>query len=151
MIKFLCDRMLIKLGKWLRAAGYDTLFIAEHVDDVQMLNIAVKENRILLTCDSFFSEMNKNVIFLSANELEKNVKELNKKLKINWVLHPFSRCLKCNYILNKINKDEILEEIPPHVKEDLNNFKVCKKCKKIYWEGSHAKSMLKTLKRWNTI
>ena len=61
MIKFLCDRMLIKLGKWLRAAGYDTWFISEKVDDIQMLNIAVREKRVLLTCDNDLLDCNKGL------------------------------------------------------------------------------------------
>lgn len=143
--------MLIKLGKWLRAAGYDTLFIEEDTDDLKMLSKAITESRILLTCDRFFAEMNKNVVFISSSELEKSVQELNKKLKINWILHPFSRCLECNQILERVDKQEILEKLPMQVKENFSDFKVCKKCKKIYWEGSHAEDMLKTLKEWNTI
>jgi len=43
--------MLIRLGKWLRAAGYDTWFISEKVDDIQMFDIAVKKKRMLKRID----------------------------------------------------------------------------------------------------
>lgn len=32
-MKFLCDHMLSRLGKWLRAAGYDTEIIVSSISD----------------------------------------------------------------------------------------------------------------------
>ena len=46
-MKFLCDQMLARLGKWLRAAGYDARIIDEPLRDRQVLEIALAENRLL--------------------------------------------------------------------------------------------------------
>ena len=55
--------MLGKLAKWLKILGFDTLFFSRIGDD-ELLSIAQKENRVLLTRDTgllerahFVSEM----------------------------------------------------------------------------------------------
>ena len=52
-MKFIADRMLGRLSRWLRLFGYDTLEIRkqENEDDV-LLKLAAKEDRILISRDS---------------------------------------------------------------------------------------------------
>ena len=98
-MKFLCDQMLIRLGKWLRAAGYDTLIIEESIQDCEIYSLALQEKRFLITRDRHFLEMNDadgRVVWLESNEVEACAEELSKKLPINWLLIPISRCITCN-------------------------------------------------------
>lgn len=148
---FLCDQMLIGLGKWLRAAGYDTVFIEKSEKDRDILNLAVREGRILLTRDKHFTRMEAPqgvIVYLLANSIEACVKELSYKVKIDWFLRPFSRCLFCNtLLLDKFDKG-FLRQVPERVMRECNKFTYCPQCHKIYWEGSHTKNMLKQLKVW---
>ena len=50
-MKFLCDQMLARLGRWLRAAGYDTLIIEKSLDDKEIFKQAKEEKRLLITRD----------------------------------------------------------------------------------------------------
>ena len=52
----LCDRMLIRLGRWLRAAGYDTEIAADAIADRLLLDHAIREGRLLLTRDRKLAE-----------------------------------------------------------------------------------------------
>jgi len=49
-MKFIVDCMLGKLAKWLRMLGYDTKYIQD-ADDDDLVRIAVREDRLLLTRD----------------------------------------------------------------------------------------------------
>ena len=49
--RLLCDEMLQGLGRWLRAAGHDTAIAAGGVADTTLVELALAESRILVTCD----------------------------------------------------------------------------------------------------
>ena len=145
-MKFLCDQMLIRVGRWLRAAGYDTVVIEKTMDDRDIFNKALAEDRILITRDRHFLQFGPGkVIFLHSNGTEACIKELQSKLKINWLKAPFSRCLLCNTPLRE-GDPKVEKGIP----KDINQCQVCDQCGKSYWEGSHTRRMLKQLQFWNT-
>lgn len=50
-MRFLCDEMLVRLARLLRSAGYDTYLAAGGEPDPELLKVAVREGRILLTRD----------------------------------------------------------------------------------------------------
>jgi uncharacterized protein with PIN domain len=151
--RFLCDVMLARLGKWLRAAGYDTLIIQDNRPDSEIYALAKSEQRILLTRDHHFIEMakdDKNVIWFSINTLEDYIQELTKKLQINWLFKPFSRCLICNHLLI-LPPTEALKDLPEDVLQSSSHYWYCTHCQKIFWEGSHTKRMLQKLQSWDAL
>lgn len=153
-MKFICDQMLAGLGKWLRVAGYDTLIVDESIEDKEILSCALRENRLLLTRDRHFQEMQappKTVIFFKSNSLIECIRELNHELKINWLYAPFSRCLICNSALIEPSKEDILEQVPADIRARSEQFWFCPQCQKVYWEGSHTQKMQKQLQDWQTI
>jgi uncharacterized protein with PIN domain len=50
--RLLCDEMLARLGRWLRAAGHDTAIAEPGSTDRHLLHLARTEGRLLLTCDA---------------------------------------------------------------------------------------------------
>ena len=54
--RFLCDVMLARLARYLRAAGLDTTLAVESATDAQILRIAIDEGRWLLTADRKITE-----------------------------------------------------------------------------------------------
>jgi len=152
-MKFLCDQMLEDLAKWLRTAGYDTKISGPKESDQEIFDCAMKEERILLTCDRDFLEKkeNKSIVFLSGNDLQEYVKQLNLKLKINWLLRPFSRCLLCNSALVKPDPETILAQAPSDVIAHSQQFWYCPECQKLYWEGSHTEHMLDQLHQFQIV
>ncbi|MFQ5729332.1 MAG: DUF5615 family PIN-like protein [Waddliaceae bacterium] len=149
-MKFLCDQMLVRLGRWLRAAGYDTVVIETPLTDREILDKALKENRYLITRDRHFLDMKEAegiLVWLEANAVEECVEELSRKVLINWVKSPFSRCLLCNEVLKEA-EPEVLDRVPEDVRLNCKEFWRCEKCGKIYWMGSHTKRMLSKLREW---
>jgi len=150
-MRFLCDQMLVRLGRWLRAAGYDTEIVETSCSDKEIFQKAQCEGRLLITRDRHFLEFNdaaEVVVWLKANRLKECIQELNAQLKINWTKAPFSRCLVCNEKLSDAKPDDV-KQAPLSVQQRCQRFWVCPQCKKVYWEGSHTKRMLKTLQSWH--
>ncbi len=147
IMKFICDQMLIRLGRWLRAAGYDVEIIEKSLPDNEILQRALDQNRLLLTRDRhFLKTASKNVIWLQANALEDCICELTQKIAIDWLMNPFSRCTLCNQNLEEIITHD--SRIPANVKGQFNRYWICPSCKRIYWEGSHTQSMKLKLSCW---
>lgn len=149
--KFLCDQMLIRLGRWLRAAGYDTVIIEKSLPDSALLLQAQQEQRILLTRDKLFSEMKADpgrIVWLKSNSVKDCAQELSEKLSINWLLAPFTRCLLCNSVLEGAD-ESVIKQTPPDIQIRGIPLLHCRQCNKTYWEGSHVKRMLRQLQSWN--
>ena len=150
-VRFLCDEMLTGLARWLRAAGYDTEVCASAVADRSVLEHAIKDNRILLTRDQKLLEMRnaKNtVLWLNCNNIDSCVKELGKKVQINWLLDPFSRCMQCNTPLIVADTDK-LARVPDESRKLAHPLLYCPACDKVYWEGSHVDRMRQKLNTWS--
>jgi uncharacterized protein with PIN domain len=147
MLKFICDDNLGKLAKWLRTLGYDTLFHLT-IEDGELVSLALKENRIILSRDtklSRFKIKDKYLLIQSEKPLEQ-LKEVidhfNLKIKEDLL---FSRCLLCNQPLEGVEKENIKERLFPYVYQTQENFVYCSICDRIYWSGTHVERMIKKL------
>lgn len=148
-MQFLCDQMLAGLGRWLRTAGYDTEIAEPGAPDKAILDRAIEKNRILLTRDAHFTHMKApegTVVFLKSNSLEENIEELSRKIKINWVYRPFTRCLQCNTPFTEPDEGVIVIQVPPDVRSQQLWY--CTTCQKVFWEGSHTDRMREQLQSW---
>lgn len=145
--KFIADIMLGKLARYLRIFSYDVLYF-QKISDKDIVNKAEKESRIVLTRDykmirrSPFKYGRVKFLFISDDkvlkQLEQLVKELNLELKINLI-----RCIECNHILEKVDKEKVKGKVPVYVYKSTTNFAYCSNCDKYYWEGTHLKLMNK--------
>jgi uncharacterized protein with PIN domain len=149
-MKFLCDRMLGTLVKWLRILGFDTYYANNLINDVEVINIAKKEKRILLTRDKnlIYQAKRENifVIEISTTELDEQLKIALEDVEINQDLI-LTRCLICNSVLDDIKKDDVKDKIPDRVFESNKKFWCCKNCDKVYWKGSHFENMMQKIKQ----
>ncbi len=152
-MKFLCDGMLVKLCRCLRAAGYDAEVAEQDEHDGALLARAITEDRLLLTCDRELGQRGAargRVVVLPSNGLDDAVRALGRALPIDWFLDPFRRCLLDNTPLRPASADE-LGRLPTRAREvgDKDVF-VCPRCDRIYWPGSHVRRMRQRLSRWQS-
>jgi uncharacterized protein len=148
-MKFLCDAMLAHIGKRLREAGYDTRIDRGLISDYELVLLALEENRWFLTCDHSIQEIRlaKPILLHQASRREEDwASYLGLLLGVNWLHAPFSRCLECNWLLQSPSP-EALELVPPAVKAEGLELRQCPECHKIYWEGSHVRSMRQQLEK----
>ncbi len=144
-MKFIADIMVGRLARYLRIAGYDVVYIHD-IEDEDILKIAKKDNRLILTRDSLMLQRKEcaNGVIKSLliedggllNQLKQVKKGLGIKLEPNLV-----RCLECNSLLEKVPKSELEEKVPPYVFKTQDNFMYCPDCERFYWRGTHYDSI----------
>jgi uncharacterized protein with PIN domain len=106
-LRFLCDEMLVGLGRWLRIAGYDTAIAKRGCRDHDLVEQSHAEGRILLTRDRRLVEIrraNDRTIVLEGNDIDACAEELCRRLALDWTLDPLTRCTLCNTRLALANR-----------------------------------------------
>jgi len=136
--QFVLDGHLGKLTGYLRLLGFDSKYQNEIMDD-ELAEISSDEGRILLTRDR--GVLKRAIVvsgyFVRSTEPRDQVKELVNKFSLEKYAEPFSRCVKCNGILQAVSKGKVFDRLEPKTKLYYNDFKICSACSQIYWKGSH--------------
>ncbi len=145
-MKFIADMMLGRLARWLRLYGYDTLYGIK--DDDEIILIALREKRMILTRDSGLArkarKLDAKVFLLSSNSLEGQIKELmNLGIKFPELFPARARCPKCNGRIKRVEKEEVRGKVPECVYERYDEFYICENCGQVYWPGKQWREMLK--------
>ncbi len=147
MQRYITDGMLGSMAKWLRLMGFDTLYFNTHNKE-EMLRLARKEDRTVLTRDRKLFESNQDIaVFIEGEGTLNQLKEAKKKLSFN--VNPalfFTRCSLCNVLLEKREKMDIKGLVPDYVFAHKDRFSQCPRCKRIYWEGDHCKEIREVFK-----
>ncbi|MCX8166850.1 MAG: Mut7-C RNAse domain-containing protein [Candidatus Micrarchaeota archaeon] len=147
--KFLCDIMLYDICRWLRILGIDTEFPKTEEDD-EIITIAYKTNRILLTKDKEMYEQaiarDIKAYLILGNDRTTILRNLIKEFDLTIEFPNRTRCTVCNGILRKMTTNEVQKDeiIPEYVKNHHIKNKeifICKSCSKRYWQGSHWKNI----------
>ncbi len=148
-MKFLCDRMLVRLGRWLRAAGYDTTVAAADDADPDLVARARAEGRWLLTRDRRLVREDAGdgdpVVLLAAEKPSAAATELRARLGVDWQAAPFTRCMLDNAELVPAGQGD-LERVPDGVPD--GPVMRCPACDRVYWPGSHLRRMHRQLAVW---
>jgi uncharacterized protein with PIN domain len=140
--------MLKRLGRYLRAAGYDTAIIEPGVSDDLTIQQAEEEDRILLTCDrELAGRVGHRAILLPSNGLDNAAQGLGRAVPINWHYAPFSRCLVDNNLVVPAS-DEDRQRLPPRARQVGGEVMLCEECGRLYWPGSHVRRMQAKLESW---
>ncbi len=139
-MKLLCDQMLGSLAKWLRIFGFDTFYANSEITDEDLLKIAKKENRTVITRDKELSQkaqkQNINLIQIKTIDLEKQLNQVLNLTKVDKELI-LTRCTLCNSLISKIKKSDVKGKVPEKVFDNNDKFWFCSNCNKFYWTGSH--------------
>jgi uncharacterized protein with PIN domain len=144
----LCDEMLRRLGRWLRAAGYDTGLAEVGLPDRALLARAAFEQRLLLTRDRALAATAASpVLLLAGAALADQAAELKRTAGIDWLLAPFTRCLVDNTLLQAAGPAET-DRLPETARNLAGPIRLCPACGRLYWPGSHVRRMQARLTEW---
>lgn len=143
--KFMVSENLNKLAQYLRFLGYDTT-LYRAVSFHRIVNLCQKERRIYLTR----SKKEAKSAHKFNRRLIKNIHVVEQLKEIidlvgfhqNFI---FTRCSRCNWLLGDIDKERIKELVPQHIYESHKQYKYCKKCGKIFWQGTHYEKLKREL------
>ena len=141
-MSFIADCMLGKLARWLRAIGFDVQYSSKAGDD-ELLNIARREGRTLLTRDTRLLERAKAVpsLLITSEKWDEQVIQVLTEFDLKDEVRPFSRCLDCNRRLKPLTKDEAKNLVAPFVFEHARAFALCLDCGRVFWTGTHFDDM----------
>jgi uncharacterized protein with PIN domain len=138
--------MLGTLAKWLRIAGYDTLFDPD-LDDHQLVRLARAESRVLLTRDRQLAQRRGVRVLLVASEhLDDQIRQVLADLQL-MPERSFSRCPVCNEPLETLDRAAAEARVPAYVAQTHETFRICPACQRVYWRGSHWQQMEQQLAR----
>lgn len=137
VIRFVADVHLGKLARRLRLMGLDTVYRAE-ADDATLAELAVREERILLTRDRGLLKRRRVAYgyFIRETRSHHQLVEVLRRFG-PFDLQPFSRCLRCNDLLREVPKSAVGFALLPLTKQHYDYFQACSGCGRVYWKGSH--------------
>ncbi|MGD0496694.1 MAG: Mut7-C RNAse domain-containing protein [Candidatus Bathyarchaeia archaeon] len=148
-LRFVADGMLGKLTRWLRMLGQDVKY-SSSLDDPQLLMIAKKEKRILLTRDfELYQRANARGIdafYLEGLTGEEKLAELAKRYDVRLEIDmASSRCPKCNSTVKLVSRQQAEGKVERSTFDHYKEFWKCPNCGQIYWQGAHWTRIRKTL------
>lgn len=149
--RFIIDVNVGRLATWLRIMGYDTLF-PEDASDNELVRIALLEDRVLVTRDAGIAQRRAvrlgqlRVVHISDDHLQGQLQQLVRELRLSQE-HGFSRCVRCNEVLNPAERADIAHRLPPYVLQTQSQFMECPQCRRLYWRGTHWSNMMAELGR----
>ena len=141
-IKFVADGHLGKLVRDLRLLGIDVAYDCD-AQDRQLVEVAATGDRALLTRDRrllMHSAVRHGYYLRSQNPLEQTV-EVLRRFDLEDAFAPFSRCLRCNALLEPAAKERVIGQLEPLTKMYYNEFRRCPSCQQVYWSGSHFEKL----------
>lgn len=145
-VRFATDATVGKLGRYLRAAGFDT--VCQHqsrqVDFFDIINL----ERVILTRSTRLRSrfQTRCLVFIRDNDPLQQMMQVVRELNLRWCdVKPFSRCLVCNDDIRQVARDAVAGRVPLYVWQRHHTFHACSQCGRIYWAGSHHNRMCKRL------
>jgi hypothetical protein len=138
---FVADAMLKKLARWLRLLGVEALY-PESIDDDEIIKFTKKKDKVLLTMDSELCRRARkqgvSVFLMPRRSTEEQLVLLIKRFKLDVSDAPSKvLCPLCNGALKEVGKKDVKTKVPSELLSKHDVFWICKKCNKIFWEGSH--------------
>jgi len=145
--RFLADAMLGRLARWLRAIGCDTAQLPVHVPDAEVVALARREDRVLLTRDRhLLRELRPPRGFeVRSHEPREQRRAVVAAFGIARPAAFFTRCLVDNTPLVEVARSDVADRIPPLARELPGPVFQCATCGRVYWRGSHARRMERIL------
>ncbi len=136
--KFVLDVHLGTLAKYMRMLGFDVEYQNNNTDS-QLIELSFNKKRTILTRDlGILKQKQVTRGYWIRNTMPiMQIEEVINRFDLWAEIDEFSRCIRCNSVLKAIEKEEAIEVIPAKIKNTKHEFYFCRRCRKIYWKGSH--------------
>lgn len=141
-LRFCADAHLGRLARGLRLLGFDTWYEPD-ADDVKLRLLAVEERRVLLTRDRalLMHGQIERGYWVRATDPRKQLFEIVERFHLEQDSKPFTRCLRCNGVLEEADISSVRGRVPARVLASHECFMLCPQCGRVYWRGSHYDAM----------
>lgn len=147
-VKFAVDRMLVKLGVYLRIIGCDTVWDLSLVT-IDMVRVAVREERVFLTRNTTIgshTRMPEKWLYVADGIPVLQFQSVVREFHLDTSSRRFTRCLICNSCVEPVDDRGLIEKcVPPLVRRYNKKITRCPLCDKYYWHGMHVENSLQKL------
>ena len=136
-----------RLARHLRLAGFDAEYRKDFAD-AELVERAVADKRILLTRDLGVlkhSAVTHGYAVRSTVPADQ-FRDVLRRFDLFRRVAPFTRCLRCNVLLEEADVAEVSSRIPPRVRARHTTFRVCQGCGRVYWAGTHHDRLARFLR-----
>ncbi len=131
----LVDGTLGRLARWLRLAGYDTVFL-KSTDHSVVMREARAAQRVIVTRDQALARRcAMRVILIMGHEVTEQLNEV--ECELGPAAPAQTRCAVCNTPLESLSRQAAQPRVPPYVWRTQQVFHECPRCHRVYWRGSH--------------
>jgi uncharacterized protein with PIN domain/sulfur carrier protein ThiS len=141
-VRFIVDAQLGVLARYLRLCGFDTVYRNDWRDE-DLVRLAVTERRVILTRDRAL--LKRSIVthgyFVRADKPRAQLKEVCERLDLWNAIVPYRRCIRCNGLLEVVDKAAVVDVLEPDTRRCHNEFTRCGNCRRVYWRGSHVRRM----------
>ncbi len=144
--RFAADAHLGRLARYLRFAGFDTLW-ENAWEDAELVAIAADQGRIILTRDRDLL-MHKAAIlgcYVRGKDTLAQLADVAHRYSLDLLHTASGRCLECNLPLQPTKKDAVTDRVPPRTGAVFDAFWRCDGCDRVYWRGSHWQRMHRSI------
>lgn len=147
--RFIADAMLGKLARWLRVLGCDVEYFPV-IGDAELVARGEQTGRLILTRDTLLVRRRgarDNHFLVEGDHFRDQLRQVVGHFRIEPAAGFLSRCLECNTMLEAIDREEVRHRIPPYVYESQAEFRICPRCSRIYWAGTHRERMVAEIEK----
>jgi hypothetical protein len=146
--RFVCDASLGGLARWLRAAGYEALWL-ENAKADELLRRARSNGATIVTTDSRMIE--RSLVRSGEVQAQWIPSDLPRLAQLRMLMRDLGlkvrdpRCMSCGGELRAVAKDEVADRIPPRTARWKDEYFVCSGCGQLLWQGTHWERIARRL------
>jgi uncharacterized protein len=145
-MRFVVDRHLGHLARWLRTFGYDAFFEVDASADRMRAEVTRSETLFVTTESAEAQRFGAPTLVLVPKEdLRAQLRALQRELPEPLDSKMFTRCVLCNVPVVPASKETVRDKVPAAVFDRTDHYTACPSCRRIYWEGTHTARLRKRL------
>lgn len=137
--RFVADKTLGRLARWLRILGCDVLY-GPNFSGKGLLSAARRERRVVLTRDRRLARCADMPPFLLVEDdrFREQVRQVVSTFGIDVCAGLFRRCVECNGELEDVPREQAAGQVPEFVLSTQRSFRRCTRCRHLYWDATHV-------------
>ncbi len=145
--RFIADKTVGRLAKWLRLLGYDCALQKE--DDVERLFAQARdESRVILTKNTRRHTRRgipTHLVLASSDSMEQLRQVIDTFQLTIGDDRMLTICSVCNTPVEPLTAEQARGLVPPYVFATQREYSRCPNCGRVYWAGTHRAKMLARL------
>jgi len=144
--RFVADKTLGRLARWLRILGCDVLY-GSNFSGNGLLAAARREDRVVLTRDRRLAKEREApaVLRIDSDGFRAQLRQVVEAFAIDPWADLFQRCVECNAELHAVAREEVAGRVPEFVLATQRSFRRCSRCGHLYWEATHVERVRREL------